>query len=148
MLKQLNQFDLSRDDILTCYKTFVRPSCEYAAPAWHPGLTARQRRRIEFIQKRACRIILRSAYTSYPEACRILNLSTLDQRRDHLCLQFAQKLLQSPDFRHWLPQTRGAITGRATRASNQLDTVKPRTERYKKSAIPYMICLLNKNNGI
>ncbi|KAI8482938.1 hypothetical protein Bbelb_393560 [Branchiostoma belcheri] len=143
LLKQLKQFDLSRDDLLTCYKTFVRPSCEYAAPTWHPGLTTRQRHRIEYIQKRACRVILGSAYTSYPEACATLDLPTLEDRRVQLCLNFAMKVLRSQDFQHWLPPRRGSTTERTTRSSNKLTLTKCRTERYKQSSVPYMTYLLN-----
>ena len=145
MLKQLRQFYLSPDDLLTCYKTFVRPSCEYGAPAWHAGLTMKQRRRIEFIQKRACRIILGTGYTSYREACMTLDIPTLEQRRDHLTLDFAKKLVSSDEFRSWLPPTRGDTTGRTTRSSNLFDCVKARTERYKNSSVPYMTALLNKS---
>ncbi|KAI8492522.1 hypothetical protein Bbelb_295630 [Branchiostoma belcheri] len=49
----------------TCYKTLVRPACEYAAPAWYAGLRTAQRARIETLQRRACRITLGPAYTSY-----------------------------------------------------------------------------------
>ncbi|KAI8516980.1 hypothetical protein Bbelb_055610 [Branchiostoma belcheri] len=82
MLRKLTQFNLSRSELFTSsYKTFVRPTVEYAAPAWHAGLTTQQRTRIETIQKRACRTILGSDYTSYTEACRALDLPTLDSRR-------------------------------------------------------------------
>ncbi|KAI8491933.1 hypothetical protein Bbelb_303060 [Branchiostoma belcheri] len=123
-------------------------TCEYAAPTWHPGLTTRQRHRIEYIQKRACRVILGSAYTSYPEACATLDLPTLEDRRVQLCLNFAMKVLRSQDFQHWLPPRRGTTTERTTRSSNKLTLTKCRTERYKQSSVPYMTYLLNRQQVI
>ncbi|KAI8495026.1 hypothetical protein Bbelb_270120 [Branchiostoma belcheri] len=95
MLRKLTQFNLSRSELLTCYKTFVRPTVEYAAPAWHAGLTTQQRGRIETIQKRACRTILGSDYTCYTEACLTLDLPTLDNRRRDLC--YKHPIQQAPN---------------------------------------------------
>ena len=126
-----------------CYKTLVRPACEYAAPAWHAGLTTSQRARIETVQRRACRIILGPAYTTYTEACSRLELPTLEARRRELCRSFARRLIESDTFRNWFPPTRGNISNRNTRSKHLLSTVKTRTNRYKNSPIPYMTNLLN-----
>ncbi|KAI8517338.1 hypothetical protein Bbelb_059190 [Branchiostoma belcheri] len=139
LLRKLKTFRLSIEDLLTIYTSYVRPVCEYAVPAWHPGLTQAQRNQLERIQRRAVRTILGKNYTNYADACLLLGLVTLERRRDHLCLTFAKKLLQSPDYRHWFPPRRGDISGRTTRSSNQIDCFRTRTERFRNSALPYMI---------
>ncbi|KAI8510950.1 hypothetical protein Bbelb_118660 [Branchiostoma belcheri] len=143
LLRKLKTFRLSIEDLLTIYTSYVRPVCEYAVPAWHPGLTQAQRNQLERIQRRAVRTILGKNYTNYADACLLLGLETLERRRDHLCLTFARKLLQSPDYRHWFPPRRGDISGRTTRSSNQIDCFRTRTERFRNSALPYMVKLLN-----
>ncbi|KAI8515725.1 hypothetical protein Bbelb_065380 [Branchiostoma belcheri] len=148
LLKRLRCFDLSREDLLLCYKTLVRPTCEYAAPAWHAGLTTAQRARIETLQRRACRIILGPAYTSYKEACSILDLPTLDDRRRDLCRNFAKRLVESESFRNWLPPTRGDISSRDTRNKHRLTGIRTKTKRYQNSPIPFMTRLLNETDRI
>ncbi|KAI8502082.1 hypothetical protein Bbelb_204940 [Branchiostoma belcheri] len=62
---------------------------------------------IENIQRRACRIILGKDYSRYSDACSLLGLPSLQQRRQHLILKFGRGLMESPTFRQWLPPTRG-----------------------------------------
>ncbi|KAI8502591.1 hypothetical protein Bbelb_192930 [Branchiostoma belcheri] len=122
-LRRLKTFGVTSDDLVTVYTSFVRPTCEYAVPVWQPGITQTQRLQLERIQRRAFRTILGAHYTSYTDACHTLGLTTLHQRREHLCETFAKKLLQSTCFREWLPPCRGEISGRKTRNSSHLDTL-------------------------
>ncbi|KAI8482492.1 hypothetical protein Bbelb_397280 [Branchiostoma belcheri] len=112
LLCRLRQFNLPAEDLLTVYKSFVRPVVEYAAPVWHGGLTRDQRKKIENIQRRAAKIMLGRNYHGYSSACEVLHLQTLDDRRSTLCLKFAKKLLSSEEYRGWLPELRGDVSGR------------------------------------
>ena len=64
---------------------------EYCAPVWHGILTHQQSERIEAIQKKALRIILRKRYINYENALEIFKLKPLHLRRKNLCLKFVQK---------------------------------------------------------
>ncbi|XP_066289716.1 uncharacterized protein [Branchiostoma lanceolatum] len=143
LLKRLKRFMLSRNDLITIYTCYIRPILEYAAPAWTSGLTKLQTEKLEQIQKRACRIILGNDYTGYSLALQHLGLTTLAQRREDLCLNFARSLMES-SFRDWLPSTIGDISGRHTRNKQKLNTPLCRTNRLKNSPIPYLVSLLNK----
>ncbi|KAI8479751.1 hypothetical protein Bbelb_424990 [Branchiostoma belcheri] len=143
LLCRLRQFNLPVEDLLTVYKSFVRPVVEYAAPVWHGGLTRDQRKKIENIQRRAAKIMLGRNYHGYSSACEVLHLQTLDDRRSTLCLKFAKKLLSSEEYRGWLPELRGDVSGRVTRQRNQLDRLPVHTERYRNSPIPFLTSLLN-----
>lgn len=143
MLTTLKRFGLPIEDLKTIYIGFIRPLAEYAVPAWHPGLSEHQHYALERIQKRACRIMLGTKYGSYIDALEQCQLTNLRTRREQICLQFINKLVKSPAFHNWVPNTRGVDTGKSLRNSNLLSIPKTRTERYANSPIPYMVKLWN-----
>ena len=147
MLSILKRFGLSINDLVTVYVGFVRPLLEYAVPVWHPGLTQQQHDALERIQRRACRIIMGCNYISYQDALLMCNISDLGQRRYKICLDFANSLLSSNDFRNWLPNSRSVDTNNymSLRNSDQLTVPKSRTQRYRNSAIPYLIRIFNQS---
>ncbi|XP_078594556.1 uncharacterized protein LOC144872371 [Branchiostoma floridae x Branchiostoma japonicum] len=142
LLRKLKHFHVPTEDLVTVYVCYIRPVTEYAAPVWHPGLTNTQTQRIEKVQRRAVRIILGSDI-AYSEACTLLRLPSLHERRSSLTLNFAKSLLSSELYRHFLPDMRGNISSRSTRSSTKLNLQRCRTERYRNSAIPHMTRLLN-----
>ena len=143
ILHRAKKFNFSTRSLLTLYQWFVRTGLEYAAPVWHAGLTQHQHQRIERIQKRCCRIIMGNQYESYGNALQQLRISSLFDRREMLTLRFGRSLLRSPAHRHLMPPTNGDIHGRNTRNRDHLRPIRPRTERYRRSTIPYIVNMLN-----
>ena len=141
MLRQLIPFNLPRCDLITIYIGYIRPLLEYAAPVWHPALTQSQTQQIERVQKRVLRLILGNQYQTYEIATSLAQLETLSDRRKRLCLKFAQSLVKSPQFHHWLPLN-NAIP-RNLRKRNPFKEVKCKTDRFKNSPIPFFTRLLN-----
>ena len=115
LLKLLKHFNLPTNDLVTVYSGFVRPTVEYAAPVWHPGLTVHEDLALEWIQKRACRIIVGKDYTTYQEALELYNLQDSHGRREQLCLSFFSSLLESERSNSWVPPRRDTIHGRVLR---------------------------------
>ena len=74
---------------------FCRSVLELAAPAWTPGLTKTEISQLERVQKTACGIILGGKITSYKSALKILNMETLESRREQISLKFAKRALKS-----------------------------------------------------
>ena len=144
VLCRLKKFGVKDPELVSIYTGYVRPVLEYAVPVWHSSLTASQSNSLERVQKRASRIILGQRYIGYTEALHTLKLCSLAERRTQLCLDFARKLFKS-NFRNWLPPLRKETPGQQTQNGGDLDTPTCRTERYKKSPIPYMCRLLNEN---
>ena len=110
-------FNLPTDDLVTIHSVLVRPTVEYAAPLWQPGLTVHDNLALERIQKRACRIIVGKDYTTYHEALELCNLQDLhgrsSGRREQLCLGFFNSLLESERFNSLVvPPKRGTIHGK------------------------------------
>ncbi len=143
MLYVLKRFNASAGDLSSVYQMYVRPVLEYASPLWHSSITIRQAEQIELIQKRVCRIILGSHYTSYAEALRHLNLMSLSGRREKLLVGFGQSLQRSERHNIMLPKSKNVRHGRNLRSSHQLDPPKCRTSRYRKSTIPSLVDHLN-----
>ena len=118
----------------------VRSLLELAVPVWHSGLTKHQAAQIERVQKTALSIILGDNYISYNVAFSLLDLETLENRREVLCLNFARKEFKKEE------------NSLFTKLHNTLDLrTKPkkvheytcRTKRFKKSSLPYLTQLLN-----
>ena len=139
MLRFLKAFYLPTSDLVTVYIGFVRPLLEYACPAWNGALTIAQSNKIENVQKRAFRIILGRYYISYSNALSMTKLQTLHARREELCLKFALKALKS-DQSDWFKLN---ASTRNTRKSRICIEPKSKTERYRKSPVPYLTRLLN-----
>ncbi len=142
MLTRLRRFGVPTEDLVSVYIGYIRPICEYAAPVWHSNITADQTTQLERIQKRACRIILGSKYDSYTETLLQLDLQTLQDRRWHLCHQFANKCKDSDRYRNWFPPNHSSH-GMRLRHSKSYQMPKCNTNRYRNSAIPTLIDLLN-----
>ena len=143
ILIHARKFQFSIKTLLTLYVWFVRTTLEYACPVWHPGLTNQQHLKIERVQKRCLRIILGREYTHYPEALQRLNIASLYDRREQLCLRFGKSILRSPKHRDLLPPAMHQVHGRNTRRRNRLRPVLARTSRYEKTFIPYIVKRLN-----
>ena len=74
----------------------------------------------------------------------ILNLETLKERRENLCIKFAQKCTENEKLKHWFPLKK--VKGMKTRKQEKFKVFKASSKRYKNSAIPFMRRLLNKEN--
>ena len=131
-------------DLLTVYVMYVRPTIEYACPVWYSGLTKTHMVTLERLQKRAFRIILAgepSTVKSYQEICQQCKLPSITERLEQLFIKFGKTLLESENYRHWLPPKRN----NNLRNTNKMCPPKCRTGRYKNSCIPSLVEALNTN---
>ena len=86
---------------------------------------------IERVQKAALSIILGRNYLNYQNALEILKLKTLCERREALCLKFANKAIKSEKYSNWFePDTN---TQNKRRKVNKTKEVLTRTSRFQKS---------------
>jgi hypothetical protein len=143
MLKLLRKFKLPVKDLLTIYRCYVRPLLEYAVPVWNAGITDSHVHMLERVQKRALRIILGQDYNCYSHALKLCNLTNLKMRRENICVKFARNMYESEHFRKWLPNKVSEKVQYSLRNANNISQVRCKTKRYKNSAIPYFIDLLN-----
>ena len=131
---------LSQKFILDVYVKEIRSILEYNAPLWNGGITSSESQKIEKIQKIVLRILLKGEYTSYTEACNFFKIEKLHTRRQKLCLNFAKKEFKKPSCGIFKK-----FQSKSKRLSHKKLVLEPkaRTDRYYRSAVPYLSRLLN-----
>ena len=141
MLRLLKRHYLPHEDLITVYRSYIRPICEYGCPVWNGGLTTKQSNSLESIQKRAIRIIFGNRYSTYDDVLKICNLARLSERRENLCLSFMKKTLTNTDqFKQYFPPS---PPKKSLRNQKKLPELRCKTNRMKNSAIPYLVRLVN-----
>ena len=128
------------------YILYIRSHLEQSCQVWHSSLTLENLTDIERVQKNALKIILQGKYVSYTQALEVFKLQRLYCRREELCLSFARKCTKSKNtqVRALFPPNNAHSTVE-TQESEKYHVNMAKTGRYKKSAVPYMQRLLNKN---
>ena len=95
LLRKLSSFNAPLSDLFLVYTVFIRSIFEHSSNVWHSGLTLENETDLERVQNVAMKIILKDKYISHENALRILELETLKERREYLCLNFARKCLKT-----------------------------------------------------
>ena len=142
ILHKLCPFKVPVVDLVLIYKFYVRSILEQNCPVWHLSLTQEDQQNLERVQKVACKIILGEHYLDYTQALKNLNLENLVERRDKLCLKFAQKCLKHPRAKSLFPRAKKITYD--TRSHDTYFVQPAKTDRLKNSAIPQMQRALNR----
>ena len=137
MLTQLKYIGCSTEDLIKIYCLFIRSKAEYCSITFHSTLTQKLSDKIETIQKASLKVILDENYISYEAALEMCGLESLYCRREARCLKFGLKSgadyfpLNPSDDTHEIKNREHFIVNKA------------KTEKYSKSAIPYIQRKLN-----
>ena len=133
-------------DLKMIYMLQIRSKLEQSAVVWHSGLTEKNKRDLERVQKSALRIILKEKYIDYKNALNVMKMDSLEARRENLCLKFAKACVKNEKLSDLFP--RNKINHLMEKRSKEIFYVKKaRTERLRKSAIVNMQKLLNKEES-
>ena len=124
------------------YMLQIRSKLDQSAVVWHSSLTQKNRNDLERVQKSAVRCILGDSYRGYEDALERLGLVTLEERREQMCLKFAKQCLKLEKMKQFFPRNQNSHA-MEKRCSEFYQVVKSQTERFRKSAIPAMVKLLN-----
>ena len=84
---------------------------------------------------------LGESYINYEDALKRCQLERLQTRREKLCIDFAVSLIENTHCKDWIPERK--IVGMSLRNKQKYSQYKCKTSRFKQSAIPYFIDLLN-----
>ena len=134
LLRKISTFGASWDELKNIYILYIRSLLEQSCTVWHSSLTAEM--------KCALKIILQDKFKSYESALEILDLESLIDRRERLCLQFARKCLKNDKMKHLFPPN-PKIHTMLTRFEESYDVNNAHTTRLQNSPIIYMQRLLN-----
>ena len=148
MLRRLNGLGASKAEMLDVYNKQVRSVLELAVPVWQPAITQQEVKQIERVQRCALYIILGDDYSSYTNALETLECDNLNDRRVKLCGNFARKSVKNQRYSSWFsvntaPPPIIKTRHGSTKIQNEFNPVMTRTDRYKKSPLPYLTDLLN-----
>ena len=144
ILQKLKQFNVSIQDMLVIYKLYIRSIVEQNCPVWHHSISEDDQSNLERVQKVACKIILSGQYLEYESALKKLDLDTLFERREKLCLKFAKKCTKHPKAKKMFPLN--PPSAYSVRKHEKYHVQSSTTYRLMYSAIPQMQRALNKDN--
>ena len=142
ILNRASSFTSSRQDLKKIYLIYIRSILEQSAVVWHSSLTSKNRRDLERVQKVAVKVILGNSYSSYKNGLDKLNIQTLSERREQICFRFAKKSLKNDKARSMFQKSKTEHCMKK-RKTQKYKIRLAKTKRFKKSAIPYMVKLLN-----
>ena len=145
LLRKLAGFGVPVEDMKNIYFLFIRSLLEQSATVWHSSLTQENRDDLERVQKSALKIILQENYQNYSYALNKLDIETLDERREHLCMNFALKCLKNPRFKEMFPLN-DKCHDMHTRCPEKYKVQFALNNRLQNSPVTYMQRLLNQNN--
>ena len=84
-------------------------------------------------------------HSDYESSLQYLNLTTLYERRNLLCLTFGKKTLKNKKMQNMFPFKK-EVRCQERRKTEKFKVNKAHTERLRMSAIPYIQRLLNSEN--
>ena len=150
MIRNLKKLGVGEYDLLDVYNKQCRSILELAVPVWAAGITRKECKQIERVQKTALAIILGRAYESYNQGLQKLCVESLELRRYNICLKFAKQAQRSERFCKWfayINKPKPNVKTRHAEANNKkiFKPVKTRTRRFQRSALPYLTNLLNEH---
>ena len=144
LLRKVSSFGADVSDLKLIYVMFIRSLLEQSCTVWHSGLTEQNTQDLERIQKTSFKIILKDNYMSYENALKVLDMETLSDRRENLCLSFARKCLKNERMSQYFEKNEKEHQVK-TRNEEKFKVSMAHTEKMKKSPIIYMQRLLNKS---
>ena len=89
----------------------IRPSAEYAAPAWHSLITATQAAELERQQTQALKNIFGPSLSAN-KLRQKANIDLLSKRREGIVLRFAQKCVNNVRSRKWFCHRKAPVYSR------------------------------------
>ena len=124
---------------------YCRSLLEQSAVVWSSSLTQENIDDLERTQKSFVKLILKNGYNSdyegsYENALMKLNLQTLEQRRQGLCLKFAKNCIKNDKLTDLFPENENM---HESRYPEKYKVLRANTDRLQKSSIIYMQNLLN-----
>ena len=143
LLRRVSCFNPPLEDLKVIYSLFVRSVLEQSATVWHSSLTQENSEDIERVQKSAVKLMLGNQYIGYKQSLEKLDMDTLKERREKICLNFALKSIKNVKMKDMFPENE-RLHAKSLRKPERYKVDHANTERFRKSSVIYMQNLLNK----
>ena len=147
LIRKNLSFGENRREMVHIWKVYSRSVLEQSAVLWQGALTQENRDTLERTQKTFAKLILKRKYKSYEQSLQVLDLPTLDTRRNQLTLNFAKKCIENKKMAYLFPLKEKKHDYRI-RKTQKYQIQFANTERLKKSPIIFMQTLLNKEENM
>ena len=144
LLHNVAKFTKETTDLKSIYITYIRPVLEQSSIVWHSSLTKENCDNLERVQRSAIRLIMGRKNFNYKESLLKLNLTSLEERRTSLCLNFAKRATMNNRTKKMFPLRKEQRTN-TRRFTEKFIVKKARTKIYQQSTIPFLQNLLNEN---
>ena len=149
LLKRMLHFGASIEEMVHLWILYCRSALEQSAVLWSNSLTQENKDDLERTQKCFAKLVLRDKYKDneygYENALLILNLQTLEQRRNELSLNFAKNCIKN-DVSSDLFPINNTDHPMKTRYHEMFKVLKANTDRLQKSSVIQMQHLLNSDH--
>ena len=143
ILSKLPKRGMSTEKLVHVYKTLIRPTVEYLAPAWTAMITAEQSENLERQQVQALKNIF-GPNISANKMRQAADIDRLAERRRGLSLSFAKKCLTNSRTEHWFKERRAPCYARRTSVTYpKYHEDSARTDRHRNSPKNFLRRLLN-----
>ena len=138
ILRVLKRAGVPPADLVTIYSALVRSVLEYSSVVWATCLPRFLIDQLEAIQKRALRIVYPDLH--YQQALMQANITSLEDRRAHLCLKVWHNIKNNPAYQlhRLLPPVRSECHSHHIRNSSSSSRFQYRTKRFGSSFFPAM----------
>ena len=146
LLRGVLSFGASVQEMVHLWIVFCRSVIEQSCVVWHGSLTQENRDNLERTQKTFAKLVLKEKYLNYENALLLLNLDSLETRRNALSLKFAQAGIKHNKLNDLLP-TNNKKHKMETRAKEKYEVQFANTDRMKNASIITMQHMLNANEN-
>ena len=145
LLRGVQSFGASKEEMVHLWIIFCRSVLEQSCVVWHSSLTQENIDNLERTQKTFTKLVLKENYTTYEESLMKLNLDSLSQRRQILCLKFAKAGIKHDKLSDLLPM-KNKEHDMHIRQSEKYEVNFANTERLKTGSVIMMQKYLNEDN--
>ena len=142
LLRGVQSFGASVEEMVHLWILFCRSVLEQSCVVWGTSLTQENIDDLERTQKTFAKLVLRERYRDYDNALLILNLDSLQVRRQEMCLKFAKSGIKNGKLNDLFP-INNKIHKMKTREDDKYQVQFANTGRLKQSSIITMQNMLN-----
>jgi hypothetical protein len=144
LLRGVQGFGASIVEMVHLWTVFCRSVLEQSCAVWSSSLTQENKDDLERTQKTFAKLVLKERYKNYEDALIILDLDSLEIRRNFLNLKFAQSGIKNEKLKDLFPLN-DKHHKMQTRNNEQYEVMFANTNRLKNGSIITMQNMLNDN---